>query len=388
MVFLRSSGHRKAHSAGAGVEKMNTVLFFILFFLVSPGFAAAKEKTTTEEMLERRQRVELMSFFLKDPKNAVVPATPMAVLLYNQAVEYFQKNEYDLARATLKDSIAQDRKNVFAYELMGDIDDREEKLADALANYQIAYNLQPTPALKRKMGKLSKESKMEKGFSTYREEHFIIKYHDEETPYEGFELRELLRTTYREISKDFSFYFNNKVTVLLYDEAEFKNISNSPHWVGGLYDGKVRMPASKRGYAERDLEALTAHEVTHAFVAAMSSSQAPPWINEGLAQYEENKIRKLDMLVFDSAIKTRALLPLHQLMRQNLEDMKDPLLVNLFYRQSFQFVNYLIDRYGMFRVKKILGEFAKGKDSEEALHEVLRASPDRIEREWKDTFIK
>ncbi|HLD50337.1 MAG TPA: peptidase MA family metallohydrolase [bacterium] len=367
---------------------MNTVLFFILFFLVSPGFAAAKEKTTTEEMLERRQRVELMSFFLKDPKNAVVPATPMAVLLYNQAVEYFQKNEYDLARATLKDSIAQDRKNVFAYELMGDIDDREEKLADALANYQIAYNLQPTPALKRKMGKLSKESKMEKGFSTYREEHFIIKYHDEETPYEGFELRELLRTTYREISKDFSFYFNNKVTVLLYDEAEFKNISNSPHWVGGLYDGKVRMPASKRGYAERDLEALTAHEVTHAFVAAMSSSQAPPWINEGLAQYEENKIRKLDMLVFDSAIKTRALLPLHQLMRQNLEDMKDPLLVNLFYRQSFQFVNYLIDRYGMFRVKKILGEFAKGKDSEEALHEVLRASPDRIEREWKDTFIK
>src|SRR3989338_3678422 len=226
MVFLRSSGHRKAHSAGAGVEKMNTVLFFILFFLVSPGFAAAKEKTTTEEMLERRQRVELMSFFLKDPKNAVVPATPMAVLLYNQAVEYFQKNEYDLARATLKDSIAQDRKNVFAYELMGDIDDREEKLADALANYQIAYTLQPTPALKRKMGKLSKESKMEKGFSTYREEHFIIKYHDEETPYEGFELRELLRTTYREISKDFSFYFNNKVTVLLYDEAEFKNISN------------------------------------------------------------------------------------------------------------------------------------------------------------------
>ncbi len=362
------------------------ILACVLF--VSPAFAAEKEKSANEQMLERRQRVELMGFFLKDPKVAVLPGTPVAVQLYNQAVEYFQKNEYDLARQTLKDSMAQDRKNGFSWELMGDIDDREAKLPAALSNYQMAYHLQPTPALKRKIEKLGKEAEMEKGFSTYRVEHFIIKYHNKETPLEGFELRELLRTTYLEISRDFAFYFNNKVTVLLYDPDEFKNIANTPHWVGGLYDGKVRMPASKTGYAENDLEALTAHEVTHAFVAAMSASQAPPWINEGLAQYEENKVRKLDMIVFDSAIKTRALLSLAQLMRQNLEDMKDPLLVSLFYRQSFHFVNYLIERYGMFRVKQVLGEFAKGKDSEEALRSVLKISPDRLEREWKDTIFK
>lgn len=369
--------------------KMALASFFLLLLFVStPLRAAEREKSPTEQMLERRQKVELMSFFLNDPKNAVVPSTPMAVQLYNQAAEYFQKNEYELARQALKDSIAQDPKNAFAYELLGDIDDRGQKLAEAKANYEIAYNLQPTQEVKNKIERLGKESKIEKKFSTYREEHFIIKYHETETPYEGFELRELLRTTYRDISKDFAFYFKNKVTVLLYDEEEFKSIANTPHWVGGLYDGKVRMPVNKKGYGENELKALTAHEVTHAFVAGMSASQAPPWINEGLAQYEENKIRKLDMLVFDSAIKTHALMSLPQLMRGNVGDMQDPLLVTLFYRQSFHLVNYLIERHGMFQIKKILEEFGKGKDSEEAIRSALSISPDRLEKEWKATFIK
>ncbi len=371
-------------SSAFGLLAMTVLLGAMPFLL----FAAEKEKSAAEEMLERRQKVELLSFFLKDPKDAVVPSTPMAVQLYNQAAEYFQKNEYDLARQAVKDSIAQDNKNAFAYELLGDLDDREQKLAEAKANYEIAYNLQPAETLKGKIEKLAKESKIEKTLVTYREEHFIIKYHEKETPYEGFELRELLRTTYRDISKDFAFYFKNKVTVLLYDEEEFKSITNTPHWVGGLYDGKVRMPANKKGYTEGDLKALTAHEITHAFIAAMSASQAPPWINEGLAQYEENKIRPLDMIVFESAVKTNTLLSLSKLMRQRVDDLQDPLLVSLFYRESFHLVSYMIERYGMFHMKQILGEFGKGKDSEDALRAVLSFSPDRLEREWKDTFTK
>ena len=363
-------------------------LIVLLLIFCPPLFALEKEKSATEEMLERRQRVEMLSYFLKDAKDAVVPGTSMAVQLYNQGVEYFQKNEYDLARQTLKESIAQDSKNAFVYELLADIDDREENLAEARANYEIAYNLQPTAALKDKIEKLSKESKIEKKLSTYREEHFIIKYHEKETPYEGFELREILRAMYRDISKDFAFYFKNKVTVLLYDETEFKSISNTPHWVGGLYDGKVRMPVNKKGFTELDLKALTAHEVTHAFVAGMSASQAPPWINEGLAQFEENKIRKLDMLVWESAVTTHTLLSLPKLMEGNMSTVQDPLMVSLFYRESFRLVSYLIERYGMFRIKQILGEFAKGKDSEDALRTILSISPDRLEREWKTTFLK
>ena len=348
---------------------------------------AEEKKTAVEEAIERRQKVQLMSFFLKDPKDAVLPQTPLAIELYNEAVGYFQKQEYDLARQVLKDSLAQDNKNFFAYELLGDIDYLQQNLADAKANYEIAYNLQPTPELKKKLEKIQTEAPVEKKLATYAEEHFLIKYYNEKEKIVGFELRELLRTTYRNISQDFGYYFRHQVVVLLYDEEDFKKLTNLPHWVGGVYDGKVRMPMKRVGFGEDDLKAVTAHEMTHAFVAAMSEGKAPAWINEGLAQYEENKVREIDLLVFRSAVKTNTLLSLDQLLSHRVAvSEEDPLLVSLFYQESFHLARYLAGRYHLFALKQILAAFGKGKNSEEALEEVLHISTDRLEKEWRATF--
>lgn len=351
--------------------------------------AGTGEKSAAERAIEKRQEIQLMSFFLKDPKDAATPQTPFAVTLYNQAVQYFQSNDYDLARQSLKDSISYDDKNPFAYELLGDVDYLQQRLSDAKSGYEIAYALAPTEELKKKIEKVRDESRVEKKLSTYREQHFIIKYHNEDQSVEGFELRELLRGSYRDISKEFGYYFNHQVVVLLYDEDEFKQITDVPHWVGGLYDGKVRMPTSGKGFKEKELQALTTHEVTHAFIAAMSNRMAPAWINEGLAEYMENKVQKSDLIVFRSALKTDTLLPVDLLMSQSSSlSLNDPLMISLFYEESHQLVEYLVKRYGMFRVKQILQEFGKGKNSEEALREVLHISAKRLESEWKDTFSK
>ncbi len=368
---------------------MTWVLLVVLSLSFSVLHAAEENKNPTAESIEKRQKVELMGFFLKDPKDAAFPKTNLAIQFYNQAVGHFEKSEYDLARQALKDSIAQEENNPLAYALLGDIDYLEQQLKDAKAHYELAYALGPTEDLKKKIEKLSEEIKVEKKLATYREQHFLIKYHDEEQRFEGFELRELLRQTYQTLSKDFAYYFNYQVVVLLYDEEEFRNIVQQPHWVGGVYDGKVRMPAYKKGFGNQELAALTAHEVTHAFVAAMSGKRAPAWINEGLAEYEENKIKKNDLIVFRSAIKTNTLLPLDQLLAQNAtSSLPDALRVGLFYEESFHLVSYLVERYGMFDIKKMLAEFEKGKNSDEAVQEVLKISTARLEKEWKATFSK
>lgn len=365
---------------------MAGLLFAVQLLIVGAGKAAEK-KSVKQEQFERRQKVELMSFFLKDPKNAELPKAAMGVNLFNQAVEYYQKNEFALAKQTLRDSLRQDDQNVYAYELLGDIYNNEQDLKEAKANYEIAYNLQPTENLKKKMEALGKEAVVEKKMATYKEEHFIIKYHDQEKQLEGFELREVLRQTYRNISQEFGYYPNRQIAVLLLDEEEFKTISGAPHWAGGIYDGKIRLPVKRFQFSETDLKALSAHEVTHAFAAAMSAQQIPTWLNEGLAVYQENKQRKVDMLVFNAAIKTNTVFPLDQLMNENaLQAKQDPLWVALYYQESFHLTSYLVKRYGMFNVKKMLTEFSKGKNSDEAVRNVLQISIARLEKEWRATF--
>lgn len=367
-----------------------TILALMAAVIAMPyAYGADEKKSQAAEALERRQKVEIMSFLLKDPDQAVLPQTTLAISFYNQAAGHFRKQEYELARKELQESLAHDNQNALAYELLGEIDYLEGKLAEAKANYQIAYNFQPREDLKNKIEKLAVEAPVEKKLSTYSEQHFLIKYHNEEKNIEGFQLRELLRTTYRDISKEFSYYFKRQVVVLLYDEGDFKKITATPHWVAGIYDGKIRMPINRKGFGEDDLRALTAHEVTHAFVHAMSGGMAPPWINEGLAVYMENKVKARDTIVFESAIKTKTLFPMDQLISQQATaSLSDPLRIALFYEQSQQLVTYLVKHYGMFRVKQMLEEYGRGKDSDEVIRKGLQISPERLEREWKITFQK
>lgn len=363
--------------------------YFALIFIFFPFSAALHADAQAEDRIDRRQKVELLSFFLKDPKDAELPKTTLGINLLNQAVAYYQKNDFEMARKTLRDVLKQDNLNPYAYELLGDIYNNEQNLKEAKSNYEIAYNLQPSDNLKKKMETLGKEVKADQKLSTYKEEHFIIKYHDQEKNIEGFELRELLRQTYRSISQDLGYYFNYQVVVLLLDEEEFKQITDAPHWAGGVYDGKIRMPLKSAGFKMQDLKALTAHEVTHAFIAAISARRAPAWVNEGLAQYEENKIRKIDAVVFESAVKTKTLLPLDQLMSQTmLMEEQDALRVNLFYQQSLRLTEYLIKRYDMFHLKKLLSQYGEGKNSDEAIRNVYQISIARLEKEWLATVTK
>ncbi|MDA9101303.1 peptidase MA family metallohydrolase [Omnitrophica bacterium] len=359
---------------------------FLFCFAVTPSLICAAE-TTESDSLERREKVQLKSFFLKSVGSAQMPTTPMSVELYNQAVDYFQANEYALARQALEKSLDLDDANAFSYELMGDLDNNQQDLDSAREHYQIAYNLNPVDRIRKKLEKLGKEKAVDKKLSTYAEEHFIIKYQkDENRPVEGFELRELLRTTYRNLSKDFAYYFKHKVVVLLYDEADFKQVTEAPHWVTGLYDGKVRMPINKKGFSDQDLKSLTAHEVSHAFVAAMSSGKAPAWINEGLAVYEQNKIKSRGMRLFNKYARQGKLFSLDELTAgSGPMSLKDQDRINLFYSQSFHLVRYLIHRYKMFRVKEMLQAYGNGKNSEEVIREVLKLSMARLEREWLET---
>ncbi len=361
---------------------------FVCFLAVSQVLLFAKEdKTQAQKSLERRQRVELLGFFLKDPEQAVLPSTNVAIEFYNEGVTFYEKKEYEPALLAFETSLKHNPNNALAYELMGDIYYYQQKISQADNHYRRAYELSPRDGLRKKIEKIESEKTVEKKFSTYTEEHFIIKYKRDDSRYEGSELKEMLKDTYRLISESFGFYLQHQVVVLLYDQQEFAQLTALPHWAAGVYDGKVRMPAYSTGFSDQMLKALSVHEVTHAFISVIAKGRAPAWINEGLAEYHEAKVTPPSTIVFKAAIKTNTLFTLDELTGSaGPLKIEDALRVNLFYEQSHQLIEYLVKRYGMFLVKKILEAYAEGKSSNEAIRDVLKISIQRLEREWKEAL--
>ncbi len=353
------------------------------------GLAADINSKETEEdrarmAVEARTRAQVLNFFYGNAKDASGLKAPVALDLYNQAVEFFNQREFDLARQAAEDSLGYDSKNPFAHELLGDIAYFEERLEEAEKHYEDSFRIRARTELKEKIIKIKKEKTIDSNLVTEKEEHFLIKYGGEQKGLEGFELKEYLRSAYREVGQDLGYFFKHKVVVLLYDEQEFRQLSGAPHWSSGIYDGKIRLPAYQAGFTKKEIQKIMRHELTHAFVAEISQARCPAWLNEGLAEYEEAKIEKPDLRVFETAVRINALFPLSSLFdRKQILEIKDPLEAQLFYVQSYRLVSYLVERYGMFHVKKMLQLFAQGKDSLEAVQEVLKISPLELEREWK-----
>ncbi len=345
------------------------------------------EKEEARKEVEDRTRTQVLNYFLGHPTDTAGVKAPVAIELYNEAVEFYQKKEFDLAKETLEDALGYDPSNPFAHELLGDIHYYEQDLPGAEEHYETAYHLHPRADLKEKLLKLQKERPVESGLVTYQDEHFTIKYAGEDKGIEGFELRELLRNSYREVGQDLGYFFKHKVVVLLYNEKEFRELSGAPHWSSGLYDGKIRLPAYRSGFTDTEIKKVVRHELTHAFVGEISRGLCPVWLNEGLAEFEESKAEAPDMKVFQAAVRTNTLFPFSDLFaKARLNEVKDPLEVQLFYEESYQIVRYLIGRYGMFQIKKMLELFAQGKDSLEVVETVLKFSPLELEKRWKETL--
>jgi tetratricopeptide (TPR) repeat protein len=415
MVFLRSSVDRQTRQDGSkldggrrraeGVKNKTpfsihhppsairkgaaAVLFFIAlsFALCAVSYAAINDDDRGKESVERRQRIEIESFYAG--KGGNMPMTPMAIELYNDAVKFFEKNEFELAREALKESLSLEPRNALALELWGDIENLQQDFTKAENYYKQGYLVSPSTRLRQKIEKIQKENLVEKDLDTYDEEHFIIKYRKGEKGYDGSWLKNLLRDAYRQISQDFGAYFNHKTTVLFYGKQEFHDVTGQSQMVGGLYDGKIRLPAYHQGFRELDLRAAAVHEMTHAFVAALSGMKAPAWIHEGLAEYEQNKVQAVDTTVFEAAVRAKALMPMSRLLSQSLKiDEMDPLEVALFYQEAFVLVRYMVERYQMYRMKELLVKFKEGKPAEQAIEEVLGISVSQLEKEWLATISK
>jgi tetratricopeptide (TPR) repeat protein len=94
---------------------------------------------------------------------------------------------------------------------------------------------------------------------------------------------DILEQAYLRIGGILAAYPAEPVGVVLYTREQFRDITRSPGWAGGLYDGRIKIPMIGALDRSGDLRRILEHEFVHALVAGLAGSTAPAWLNEGLA---------------------------------------------------------------------------------------------------------
>jgi hypothetical protein len=101
----------------------------------------------------------------------------------------------------------------------------------------------------------------------------------------------ILESAYWRIGKTMNTYPSETLSVMLYTNRQFQDITRAPAWAGGGYDGRIRLPVGGALRSPRTLERVVTHEFVHAVIHNAAGTSAPAWVNEGLASYMESTDR-------------------------------------------------------------------------------------------------
>uniref|UniRef100_A0A831XDD0 Tetratricopeptide repeat protein n=1 Tax=Geobacter metallireducens TaxID=28232 RepID=A0A831XDD0_GEOME len=254
---------------------------------------------------------------------------------------------------------------------LGRLHYEEGETDEALQYWEKAAALAPSDPffgelLERMRREQAVETRMERGHSS----RFIVSYDaDEVKTGIALEVLDVLETAYNSVGTDLGHFPEARVPVILYTKRDYREVTRSPDWSGGLYDGKIRLPIGGLTEITPELRATLRHEYTHAVVRELTRGNCPVWLNEGIAELQGRQELNPPLVELGRVVRTGEFLPFRQLEKgvASLGTRE----VHLAYEQSYALVNFMVSAYGWQRVRAILTNLGKGMAVEPAIAEGL-----------------
>jgi len=189
-----------------------------------------------------------------------------------------------VARQSLEYAISMSPGFTTASLLLGDILYREGDIDEAIRVYEAALTHEPGNAmLNERLGKLRKEAELHNGFYQSQGAHFTVLFEGPADEQLAARALDILEGAYWRVGTALSTFPERVIPVVLYTQEQFRDITRSPQWAAGAYDGRIRIPVRGALGNERELERVLTHEFTHALVQSVAPKGVPAWLNEGLA---------------------------------------------------------------------------------------------------------
>ena len=221
-----------------------------------------------------------------------------------------------------------------------------------------------------------KEAALHGGFRQAQGSHFTVLF--EGPAEEGIAAAavEILERVYFRIGDTLQTYPAEPVTVVLYTQQQFRDVTRTPGWSGGLFDGRIRMPIRGGLGDPQELERVLTHEYVHALIHSVAAGGVPAWLNEGLAvALEPGGVARADREVAASS----ALMPLNQLQQSFASLPADR--VALAYAESGLAVQDILDRVGTSSLMGLLADLGSGADFGRSFASWVQISFAEFERE-------
>jgi tetratricopeptide (TPR) repeat protein len=274
---------------------------------------------------------------------------------------HLQRQEME-ARTALQEAVRLNPKLTAAALLLGDITYRMGDLETAVRTYEAALEIEPNNAqIQGRLESWRKEAALHGGFQRTLSPHFTVLFEGPAEQRLAAAAVDALEAAYWRIGTTLLAYPPTVITVVLYTDEQFRDITRSPAWAGGVFDGKIRVPMRGALNDPRQLEKVLAHEFTHALIKSLAPHGVPTWVDEGLAVvFEMGDLKWAERL----ARRAPSLVPLPRLHDGFLSLPADQ--VPLAYAESALAVQMLIERGGIPTLTALLQDLAEGQEFTQA----------------------
>lgn len=309
----------------------------------------------------------------------------LSVLYNNYAYEQMKEGMPDNAFVNLREAIRYDNNNWAAHISLGRIMYDQGKIKEAVKYWTKAVSINPgLTDIKQQLGRLKKESSVEDKFKKKQYMYFDVKYEGYKREDLALKVVEILHEAYTKIGYDFRYYPFQRIPVIIYTRKQFQTITGTPDWIGGLFDGIIRVAASTIEGENSRLRNILYHEYTHALLYKKLRNNLPNWLNEGLAQYEEpvkTAVLSDEITILKKLKNQNSLIALPDLDRA-LTHRENKEQLRIAYLEAKLLVQYINEFYLFYRIVSLLNSLAAGMDIDTALQDILYVNTEKLERNW------
>ncbi|MFA5069341.1 MAG: tetratricopeptide repeat protein [Candidatus Omnitrophota bacterium] len=326
------------------------------------------------------------------PLDEVLKKNLYAILLEYSG--YLQKDErYDKALEHALEAVSLIPKETGAYIVTGNLYYKQDKFTDALKYFKRALQLDPrNPDIKKRVESLERERPIESGFGTKTETCFKIRFDRDIGPEYAGIILDILDEAKRLLGEKYGMYSEEVVPVIIYDDRQFEQATDQPHWTQGLYDGKIRLRYQDISRDDKNLRRVLFHEYSHAALYLNFGAGMPIWLNEGFAQFNEpdTAITNSDKAFLSGYMKDNGPFSLELINDMFLQERTPPTIAAA-YLQSRLFFSYLYEQYGPHKLARLFYELKRSRPWQKAFTKVYANSIDRIDsnfNKYLNSFLK
>ncbi len=309
---------------------------------------------------------------LDDYREALGFAPNDLTLLLDAGYLHLKRSEYSAALDVLDHAFSVSPDSPEVAKLRGWAYYGLSRIEAAVAEWQRSLDLKPDPEVQKALDKATRDVQEEADYRENETAHFILRYNGDATPQLATEILHALEDDFSEISNTLDYTPPEPISVVLYTNQEFTDITRAPNWVGALNDGRIRIPVDGLGTVTDALAHVLKHELTHSFLTQKTHGLCPVWLQEGIAQYMEGKRSgaAAASLVATFNDHMDVSLASYEGSWLNLE----PDAATAAYAWSLANVEAIIAIDGMGQLTLVLDKIAAGTATEDALRAVLQMS--------------